>query len=263
MKSFSIMKIAFLDDLSYRSGTIVRYLSGFFFDYVKVSVWYALVTYESARVSPSTVNATVQYMILAAAISAFYAANDRLMITRDFKNGNISKKMLLPVNLLKNAFCQTTGKVFAILFTNIVPTLILLSLVFKPSWKINVSNIPWVIAMLVTGIIVNWMMIVQIDLLCFWLTETATLQNMRIIIYKFFSGTLMPLWFFPQQISEIINILPFSKMIYYPVAFLLNEIPKKLFMLNFLTLIIWALIFMVALTITWKCALRKIEVMGG
>ncbi len=263
MKAIQFVKTAFLDDIQYRTGTIIRYLSGFFFDYVKVSVWFTLVTYDTARISFQTANYTVQYMILVAAISALYAAKKSNSITSSYLSGDLSRRLLLPYHILKVELAQTVGRVLTMICTNVLPTFLLLTLIFRPSWQIHAAAVPLSLLMIAAGLLLNWLITVQIDILCFWFKETSVIAGFSDIVYKFFSGTLLPLWFMPEQMRTVIDFMPFSKMLYYPVAYMLQMTSETLFMKNFYILLAWIGLFLITVSITWKRGVQKMETFGG
>lgn len=263
MKMLQLIKISLLDDLQYRTGTIIRYLSGFFFDYVKVSVWFSLVTYDTARISFQTANSTVQYMILAAALSAIYAAKSSQGITATYLSGDLGRRMLLPCHVLKCEFAQTLGRVIAMLGTNVLPTLMLLTIIFRPSWHINITSVPLSLLMIVLGLVLNWLFEIQIDILCFWFKDTGVIKNFFSIVNKFFSGTLFPLWFMPEALENIVEFMPFSKMLYYPIAYMLNITSKPVFLRNMYILLVWIVLLTITVNITWRKGILKMEVFGG
>ena len=147
--------------------------------------------------------------------------------------------------------------------TNVFPTIILLTIIFRPEWNINIRAIPGAMLMIILGLIFHWLLVIQIDILCFWVKETMVLQNFRTVVYKFFSGTLIPLWFMPDFLQDVIFVLPFSKMLYYPAAYLLNMTSGPLFLKNMLVLVLWTILLVITVTITWKKGMKVMETFGG
>ena len=67
----------------------------------------------------------------------------------------------------------------------------------------------------------------------------------------------------PEQMRTVIDFMPFSKMLYYPVAYMLQMTSETLFMKNFYILLAWIGLFLITVSITWKRGVQKMETFGG
>ena len=80
---------------------------------------------------------------------------------------------------------------------------------------------------------------------------------------QFFSGALIPLWFFPDKLRRISEILPFQHIYFSPISIFTgtangSDIMKILFMQW-----VWILIFYCIGKMIWNYAVQKITVLGG
>lgn len=255
--------LALQDSLNYRVGFIIRFLSSFTFDYVKVAIWYAVMMAYKERLAPSIILNTVQYMILASAVSSFFVSFSTTEITSRVMEGTIERDLVYPVNLIFTLFSREIGKMIGILISNVLPTFILLTIIYSPIWEFSLIKFVGLIILLFLGICIQFLVIIQVDILSFWLKETYSIQRIRDASFKFLSGLLVPLWYYPEWLLKVLNCLPFKNIIYNPVAFYVNRISNAHLLNEVLSSTMWILIFSVTVFITWKSGIKKLEIHGG
>lgn len=262
-KYIKYIEIGFSDALYYRTSNILTFLSTFFTDYIKVAVWYSAVVFAADRINPDMVNGTLLYMIISAALSAIYRTSPTTTLSDAYLNGSLIHRMIYPVSILFSNYCEMLGKAFSRFFINIIPTLLILSWNYRPVWNINLAHLPIVLVNILIGLYFNFVLFSLIDVLCFWIKQAAILQKFREVIFKFFSGALLPLWFFSDKLSVISDYLPFSKMIYSPVAYLMDVTIKQVYFFNFYLLIVYCIFGTLLLFLLWKKGIKRVESFGG
>ncbi len=99
--------------------------------------------------------------------------------------------------------------------------------------------------------------------LAFYSTETWGLGVVREAVSLLFSGALLPLAMFPDWLQRISDFLPFSKIIYTPVALLSGILPLSEAPQLWLAQISWLVGLLLASRWFFNFSVRKITVQGG
>ena len=99
-----------------------------------------------------------------------------------------------------------------------------------------------------------------IGILAFWLSETWILRVIFNLITAFLAGSYFPLEIYPEWLQEILRVLPFSYIQYYPVKILMGDIsllPKAIFMIT-----LWAIPLTLFTSFVWKKGVRRYTAAG-
>jgi len=92
----------------------------------------------------------------------------------------------------------------------------------------------------------------------FYVTETGPLAGSIRRIIEVFSGAIAPLYFFPQNITKILELSPFPSMVYGPVNSLNNG-------LNFMQVwvgLFWLVVLNIIVLLLWQNAIKRYEAIG-
>lgn len=262
-KYFKYLELSFYDSLYYRTSSILTFLSSFLIDYVKVAVWYGAVVFAVKRTDNSLINDTVTYMIMASAVSCIYRTDPKNTLSMTYLNGSLIHRFIYPVSIIISNFFESLGRACARIIINVFPTLIILTWVYRPKWNIEAIRIPFFLLNLIIGLYMNYILFAFVDVMCFWLKDTSILQRVRELVFKFFSGSLLPLWVFSSLLSDISSYMPFEKQIYSPVAYLLGIMINDVFFRNMVILIVYCVVMTVFVCILWERGIQRVESYGG
>lgn len=262
-KYVKYLELGFQDALYYRTSNILTFLSSFLIDYVKVMVWYGAISFAERRMNGSIVNYTVTYMIMVCAISSIYRTDPKTTLSRTYVEGTLIHRFIYPVSILISNFFEMLGRAASRFCINVLPTLLILSWILKPNWELEWSRLPFVILNLLIGLYMNYLLFSAVDVLCFWVKDASILQKVREFVFKFFSGSLFPLWFMTNTFALLSAYLPFEKQIYTPVIYLLGMTIDSAFFKDLGVLIIYCIGFTLLVGILWKKGIKRIESFGG
>jgi len=77
------------------------------------------------------------------------------------------------------------------------------------------------------------------------------------------SGRFFPLNILPAVLFKIMNFLPFSFLVFFPLNVYLDRLSTSEIYRGLLTQTIWIAIFSVLLKVVWQRGLRRYEAVGG
>ncbi len=112
-----------------------------------------------------------------------------------------------------------------------------------------------------------WIIAVQLNMLIglvsFWTLEMTGFSMMYRLIGNFATGALVPLWFMPDLLRQVIQLLPFQSIAYIPVSIYVGEpatggIGTALALQAF-----WTVAMVFVIRFVWQRAVRHTVIQGG
>lgn len=128
-----------------------------------------------------------------------------------------------------------------------------------PNWQAGVGYI--------ASFLIAWLIAVElamiIGLVAFWTLEMTGFMMVYNLVGGFATGALVPLWFMPDLLRQVIQFLPFQSIVYVPVSIYIG-IPATGGILTALLLqLFWAVALVAVIGAVWKRALHRTVIQGG
>ena len=80
---------------------------------------------------------------------------------------------------------------------------------------------------------------------------------------RLFSGAVIPISFFPETLSKIVNFLPLKYLYSFPIELGIFCIDTREILINFTVLVTWIAVVSMLLFICSSFAIKKCTVQGG
>ena len=179
----------------------------------------------------------------------------------EITKGNMSKYICRPISYIQYHFFYGLGYAY---YSSIfcVPIIIVLSLYFFDGsyfWK----NCALFIVSLVLGIAITYFVYLLIGLLTFWTESIFGFRDMILHIGAIFSGSVLPMSFFPSIAQTISLFLPFRYMIYDPISILIYQLPTRDILFIMLRQLICLAVLVLVARLVWALGIKRYEAQGG
>lgn len=117
------------------------------------------------------------------------------------------------------------------------------------------------------SLVLAWIIAVELNLVIglvsFWTLELTGFQAMYRLIGNFATGALIPLWFMPDLVRIIVQLLPFQAMAFLPVSIYVGE-PATGHILSALGVqILWIALLVLGIRWIWHRAFSHAVIQGG
>ena len=251
------------DNCNYRIDLLIKIITGFIFSYAQVAIWYAITDANKYYLEPKIINDTIKYIILSSAIWNIIFSVNVSAIEGKIRTGNISRDLIYPISLPVSLLFNMLGSITARIITNAIPSILVLTIIYRPAWNYSFVNILGLIIGLMLGFCINFLINFIVDAISFWWLETFSFQCIKQGLLVFLGGCLVPLWFYPQWLLKIINYLPFKNIIYVPIAFYLGNISTEQYGFQLLLYLFWIMFLGLLSGIIWIAGTKKLVVQGG
>ena len=186
--------------------------------------------------------------------SYFFSQN----VSSDIRLGKISSFLLYPFHFISYQFnLFLSDKILQFVIASSCLALVLsigwvemppLSNVLKAGLLILLVALYWFFIQMIIGFV------------SFWLDETWSLNVAIRFISAFFSGSILPLDFFPEFLTHILFWTPFPYLVYFPIQILMGQ--EVDFLSCFSILLFWTFIFFLISKAIWKKGLNLYTAAG-
>lgn len=259
--STAIMKMAFLDIMSYKMNIISIILSHILDLVLNIYLWkFILLNKESLY--GYTVEDMYIYISLAIVLNSFFNTPRRLpsTVSHDIISGSIASKLIYPIDYYDYYWWYCIGRgAFFLLFVG-MPLLLISLFLFGTWYSMSFVKIMLLIVSVILGYFIETSIAMIVCGIVFWTEKSGGLIAVATFFAYFFSGRLIPIDFFPQWLKFIVDILPYKFAIYTPISIYLDRV-------NGIEQIcgqaIWLIVLVIFGKMIFKTAYSKVEIAGG
>ena len=178
------------------------------------------------------------------------------------RRGEFNTLLLRPIHPYFVDMGRMMGMKTIAMFT-LIPTIFLLTLVFKPDFAL----IPWSLAALLPALVLAFLMrytlMYALAVTAFWTTRVTALFELWFAVEFFTSGRVAPLSVLPEWALNIANVLPFQWMFAFPLELLLGRLSPQEAMHGFLMQGLWLAGTAIVVRVTWRSAVKQYSAVGG
>lgn len=210
-----------------------------------------------------TADSMLTYTIISSAMSVLFTTGVERRIQRSVQQGSISVEMIHPINVFGVYFAEDMGTILALLFQNLLPIIIIGSLVIKVPVIASVSAIPMFAASLVLSMGINWLLAAIFGMWAFTAVEMDALIQVKKHLLRLLSGSIIPIWFFPDSLRAVLEALPFVYIYQLPLDIYVGSASTEDILRRMVIQVIWFAILGTVFFILQKRVLGKVMVQGG
>lgn len=256
-----IFLINFQQVLEERLRVFVWFLLSLFSPLLLILFWKGAKT-ASDTMSFSTISA--YYLLLIVGGSLLMSHAEESIALYDIQEGRLATYLLkpfkyfflvflseLPYRVLQGVF----GIVIIILFAGIFH-------IQFPSFVSGIINSILVILLLCGGLVLSHLYKMNLGFIAFWTTDVAGIFQASEMLLFIFAGYIVPLSLYPTPMAIISYVLPFSYIIYFPVAAVGGVFPTQQLFLIFLGQCAWIGIMALLYRIAWNKGVKLFTGVG-
>lgn len=223
-------------------------------------VWYIASIYSDSI--DSTFAELFSYFLVAnsiATLSMAQTGNLGRTIRKSTKSGSLNQVIIKPIRIIPYLVAETIGTI-AINYT-VAICMLILGLVLNPMDN-PLVQLPLFILFFIFAICISFAFNIIEGALSFVWAEISGFKNAFRHVFRLFSGTLVPIVFFPDSLQFFVNWLPFAPVVAFPQAALrATDISDLLpYLLNS---IVWSVILVTFSLFLWNTLIKKYEGVGA
>ncbi|MDE1868806.1 MAG: ABC-2 family transporter protein [Candidatus Micrarchaeota archaeon] len=259
-KYYGLFRIRAKGITVYKGDFVVTLLLRVLFPVLMIFVWTAVyVTTGTTKIAGFSLLGIYAYFLITASLAPFRSDIDD-MIGSDVLTGAIAVFLVRPITYLLDSIITDLSTVVVGFFTLTVPILALAVLFVPLNASLLLFGLFGVEA--IAAYLISMLLEIMVGLLAVYFTSYAGMAAVINRCMSFFGGGLLPLSFFPSQISTVLSYLPFQFLYYVPAATLSGSISVQSSLFSLAIAAIWIVGLFVAAKFAWRAAKKHINAVG-
>ena len=210
-----------------------------------------------------TADSMMTYTVMSSALSVLFTTGVERRIQQSVEKGSIATDMMRPVNVFGIFLAEDIGNLIALLVQNLLPILLIGSLLIKVPTIVSLSAIPMFVASLLLSMAINWLLAAIFGMWAFTAISMDALFQVKKHLIRLLSGSIIPIWFFPDWLADILNLLPFVYIYQLPLDIYIGSATNDEICRRMLIQLVWALLLVALFYLLSKKVLKRVMVQGG
>jgi ABC-2 type transport system permease protein len=214
------------DMLIYRAEFFSRYIATIIRFSIAAYLWLAIINTDQGSIAGYDMKGILTYFLVIQVVTGFVfsAAMSGFRIAEMIQSGDLSTKIIQPVDYIKLTFSMDFGR-GAFFFASNVVMISIIALIFKDYFILDFK--PFFVFLglfsVLIAFILNFCFVLMIGMSAFWITSSHRLIFHFFAILQLLSGMLIPIEFFPQTFQNILIYTPFPYVAYFPVTVIQSQ----------------------------------------
>ncbi len=257
-----ILKMQIILGLTYRFEVFAVIATKVVILVASIFLWYNI--YSGMNVIDGvTLTQMTTYVIISGFISIVLTHNVQFAMNNAIRLGDVAVDMIRPYNLVASYFSKDLGDVVNGIVTKGLPVLIVGAIMFGIQPPASLSHFSLAIVSLILSYGILWFINASIALLSFWTMELGNMGVVMGSIVKILSGSIIPLWLFPDNIRNILYFTPFPYIYQTTLSLYIGKSTINRGTIEIGIQIIWVILLYGLIRFVWKNAKTRVLVQGG
>lgn len=252
------LSLSFKEKYVYKFNFFTSIIAGFIIIYIQINVWTAL--YGNNK---SGLQELIIYVLISSFISNLTKSQVSTKIGEKIEKGTIITDLTKPINFRNYLLAEDAGSnIFQIVFV-LMPSFLFFYFTYHVSVDFLSINFVLFLFSLIFAVIIAFLVNYIVGLLVFWLETSWYLPFIVGAIFDLFSGSIVPLWFYPNWLLTLCEFLPFRLIFFEPISIFLGKHTLSHVYELLIVQIFWILLLLLIERVMWKSVQRKVIVHGG
>ncbi len=177
------------------------------------------------------------------------------------ETGRVATDLIRPFGFMKQMLAIQLGSTLGIApaLVLVVPAAMLVGSLELPSLANGIAYVvSFALAYLVSAL--TWLLV---GLGGFWLINIGGLRALLWVASGFLSGALIPVWFMPDALRIVVQVLPFQAMTFLPASIFSGQVTGTAMIGPLLVQVAWVATLIWSNAWVWARAQRKLVIQGG
>lgn len=238
-KYLAVFKICWEQGLVYRLNFVLWRVRSVLQLLLVYFIWWT-VFQSSSEAFGYTQSSILTYIMVAALIRAVILSSRAIDVSGQINEGSFSNFLVKPLSVIGYYFSQDLAdKLLNITF--VMLEIIALLVILRPPLYLQQNWDTLILFILATilGTLLYFNIAFIIGMLTFWMENAWAPIFLVGIILEGFGGGLFPIDIFPQTLANILLLLPFPYLIYFPAKIYLGTLPATEIIKGFVILSFW------------------------
>ncbi|MCR5301591.1 MAG: ABC-2 family transporter protein [Lachnospiraceae bacterium] len=261
-KYLFIVKTQIIKSLTYEFNVYGNILMQTIIMITSAYFWRALYSGQGV-VGDVTAESMQTYIIISSALSVLLITGVEQRIGRSVERGTVATDMTKPVSLFGMFFAEDIGSIIALIFQNMVPILLIGSIMIKVPVMADIRDLPLFVISVVESFLINWLIAALFGMMAFSTINNNALIQVKKHLIRLLSGSIIPIWFFPEGVAKVLSSLPFIYIYQLPLSIYIGRGTRAEHLAQMCIQFLWLVILSALFLFVHNRVTRKVMVQGG
>ena len=203
------------------------------------------------------------YVVISSALSVLLITNVERRIQMSVIKGTVATDMMKPINVFGVYFAEDIGNIIALVFQNMLPILVIGSLMTGIPRMADVRDLPLFILSVAESFLINWLIAALFGMIAFSAVNIDALIQVKKHLLRLLSGSIIPVWFFPPAVARVLESLPFVYIYQLPLSIYIGRGDRAQQLAQMRIQLLWLVILAGVFFFVQNRVTRKVMVQGG
>ena len=258
-----ITKMKLLTGLAYRFEVFASVGTNLILMLASVFLWNAAYSGGVQQVNALNLQDLTTYTILSIMLSSMFVCGVQDTIYYKIREGQIVTDFYRPIPLFACYLADDLGGALGALVNKVIPLFLFASLFFGIPWPSSAISLLLFIPSCLLSYGILWLLSALVGLIAFWVMELGNMGIVKDSIVRVLSGSIVPLWFFPEEVQTVSKFLPFQYTYQTPLGIYIGNIGTKEALASMGIQAMWIAFLFILLVAGWKRTKKKTLIQGG
>ncbi len=259
---WEVGKRAYQRQLAYRTANLNGLITNACFGYLRALVFVAI--YQSrSSISGYDARAGITYTWVTQALIMVVALWGWWDVEETIRTGDVVSDLSKPFSYLGFWLARDYGRALYFLLYRCVPIFLVGQITLGLRWP--ESPLTWlamaVSVILAVAVCFAWRFLINLS--AFWTADARGLGGLATSLLLVFSGFVVPIPFFPDELRSLLQALPFAAIVQIPCDVFLERLSGGSLALALGEQAFWAVVMLAAAQLLVTVATRRVVVQGG
>lgn len=265
-KYIAFFRLHFSMGLQYRTAALAGIATQFVWGTMEILLFRAFYRADATSF-PMSFQATAAYIWMQQAFLALFMA--WMMDNEIFDsiiNGNVSYELCRPIDIYNMWFARSLASRLAKAILRCMPILLVAALLPAPYGlmaPVSLTAFLLFLLTLFTGLAVTVAFCMLIYISAFFTLSPQGIRMVAVSGVEFFSGSVIPLPFFPDKLRALFELLPFASMQNVPLRIYSGDLYGTAMRRAIVIQLVWLILLIIIGKLLNALAMRKITLQGG
>ncbi|MCL2225180.1 MAG: ABC-2 family transporter protein [Defluviitaleaceae bacterium] len=246
---------------TYRTNIFAGIVSALFMLGARWALWVAL--FATGNAGDITLAETMTFFVVGDFVMVWMGTSFGDVIGEDNRSGDIALKITRPCSYHFQLLAERHSVAVIETLTKSVPIFIAAAVLIGILPPIGAGAFGLFVLAVLLGGAVYFLVDLIISYSVFWLTDYWYVRWYQRAILQLFGGTVLPLWFYPDWLRAIADVLPFRFVMFAPMEIYLGRLSGADVYATFVAALFWIFVLFCAERLIWRRVQYKLVVQGG
>lgn len=203
------------------------------------------------------------YTIVSSMMTLMFLIDVESRVVNSVKKGTIATDMLKPINLFGIYFFEDLGYTTSVLFQNVIPIFIIGSIFIAVPKPDSIGAFLLFVPCMMMSYLINWLLAACYSTWAFTAINIWPLIEVKRHLVRLLSGSIIPMWFFPDWLSNILNALPFVYIYQLPLDIYIGKYETGTVLPRMGIQLMWLIVLWVLFLYLQKRVTKRVMIQGG